>query len=56
MTKQFPKFASHTSVLCFNCSTPTKADPAHSGYPRGQWQQQCPCCGMRTFYDLKRAA
>jgi hypothetical protein len=54
MTKQFPTFAAHNQVSCFNCEG--DLDGAHfsdSGNAEGRWVQHCEKCRMSTWYDLK---
>jgi hypothetical protein len=57
MARKFPKFESHHLATCFNCEA--DLDGSHyseSGYPKGGFKQDCPKCGMLTFYDLRKAA
>jgi hypothetical protein len=51
--RNFPDYASHAVVACFNCAEPLdKTTVEDTGTPTGRWAQTCRKCGMRTFYDL----
>jgi hypothetical protein len=58
MANTFPVAANH-QIACFNCSESLAAvEPQVSGFAprRGEYRKECPRCGMKTWYDVKRAA